>query len=208
MIEHYWRSLPGWFSGRHIYAEQVRRAEDGAVFVELGAWKGRSTSFMAVEIANSSKRITFYTVDHWRGSPAEKEHDEDEDVRHGRLYEVFLQNIAPVKDYVHPIRSDSGEATRHFPDQSVDFVYVDAGHTYADVARDIAAWWPKLTPGGVLAGDDWCWTYSPEGEYGVRKAVTEFFGPRGIEVFVQPGDPHVEWEQWLAIKPRAGLGLR
>ena len=140
MIQHYWQTLPGpqWFSATRIYAEQVKRAKDGAIFVELGAWKGRGTAFMGVEIANSRKRIEFYTVDHWHGSLEEKAHVEDEDVRLGRLYEVFSQNVKLVRDYVRPLRSDSALAANRFKDRSVDFVYVDAGHTCAAVARDIA----------------------------------------------------------------------
>ena len=101
LMEHYWQDLPlevdgrHWFAGVDIYSEQVRRAQDGAVFVELGAWKGRSTSFMGVEIHNSNKRIKFYAVDHWRGSD-ETAHCEDPDVRAERLFEAFEGNIAPV----------------------------------------------------------------------------------------------------------------
>jgi Methyltransferase domain len=195
IFEHYWHKLPGpiWFNGITIYSEQVERAKDGAVFVELGVWKGRSTVFMAVEIANSGKNIEFHAVDHWRGSSSESAHQEDQDVREGRLYEVFLENIRPVKNYVHPICSDSADAAQQFPDRSVDFVYVDAGHTFAAVPRDIAVWWPKVKHGGVLSGDDWCGR-------GVRGAVTEFFSPRGIQVITQPGSCHPEWKQWLVFR--------
>jgi len=199
MFEHYWQKLPGpiWFNGTTIYSEQIERAKDGAVFVELGAWKGRSTVFMAVEIANSGKNIEFYSVDHWRGS-LEDAHQEDQDVRDGRLYEIFLENIRPVKNYVRPICSDSADAAQQFADRSVDFVYIDAEHTYAAVSRDIAAWWPKVKCGGVLAGDDWC-TGGRDG-LGVRSAVTEFFTRQAIQVITQPGSCNPEWEQWLVFR--------
>ena len=32
---------------------------------------------------------------------------------------------------------------------------VDAGHGYASVRADLAAWWPLAWPGGVLVGDDY-----------------------------------------------------
>jgi hypothetical protein len=202
MITHYWHALPGpqWFSASHIYTQQVRSAIDGAVFVELGAWKGRSTSCMAVEIANSGKRIHFYTVDHWIGSLDEVEHRKDEDVRLNRLYEVFSQNIAPVRDYVQPIRSDSAEAAEQFGDQSIDFLFLDAGHSYIAAARDIAAWWPKLKHGGTLAGDDWSFIDEHTGEYGVRRAITEFCAPAKIPIQVLAGDPNPKWKQWIIVK--------
>jgi hypothetical protein len=36
-----------------------------------------------------------------------------------------------------------------------DLIYLDGSHDYEDVACDIAAYRPLLTPGGVLFGDDY-----------------------------------------------------
>lgn len=197
-MEHFWQDLPPevdglkWFAGVTIYSDQVRRARDGAVFVELGAWKGRSASFMGVEISNSRKRIDFYVVDHWRGSD-EPAHHADPDVRAGRLFEVFERNIAPVKDYVRTIQGDSADSAQRFDDGSVDFVYVDASHEYEGVKRDLNAWWPKLRPGGVLAGDDWQFE-------GVARAVLEFAHKHGLSHRVLPGNPN-DWKQWEISKP-------
>lgn len=173
MIRHYFQSVPGWFSFRGVYEDAVKEAQDGAIFVEVGSWKGKSASFMGVEIANSGKRIEFYAVDHWKGSD-EPAHHADLDVRNGRLYEVFLRNIRPVADFVKPLRTDSVTASKSFEDASLDLVLLDAGHTYEDVSADIAAWTPKLKPGATLAGDDYNWT-------GVRQAIEEAFAGR-IEV--------------------------
>jgi hypothetical protein len=40
----YYEQIPGWFDYQNIYDEQVARARSGAVFVEIGAYLGRSTS--------------------------------------------------------------------------------------------------------------------------------------------------------------------
>lgn len=202
MIEHFWHTLfgPQWFSAPHIYRAQVARAADGAVFVELGSWKGRSTVCMAVEIANSGKRIEFNAVDHWQGSLEEAMHVADEDVRLNRLYEVFTANIAPVRDHIIPLRSESAEAAARFRDGSVDFVYVDAGHTFEAVSRDLAAWWPKLRPGATMAGEDWCRFDDFHREYGVQRAVEAFFAPLGVPIRLEPGEPNVEWQQWIVTR--------
>ena len=39
-------------------------------------------------------------------------------------------------------------------DKSLDFVFIDADHRYPAVIKDLAAWVPKLKPGGVLCGHD------------------------------------------------------
>src|SRR6516225_8297832 len=61
------RGIEGWFSedeGRW-YARFARELR-GGVFVEVGSWKGRSTSFIGrVCNANGTRLVC---VDHWRGS--------------------------------------------------------------------------------------------------------------------------------------------
>jgi len=61
------------FANRH--EDAVKAASDGAVFVEVGCWKGKSACFMGVEIINSAKKIDFYCVDHWAGTRGE--HDDE-----------------------------------------------------------------------------------------------------------------------------------
>ena len=200
-MEHYWRDLPGpvWFSGADIYRRYVASVSGPSVAVELGAWKGRSTCCMGVEIANSGKPITFYTVDHWRGVAGEEGYDADPDEAAGRLFATFQQNIAPVASFVNVIRSDSASAAERFVDGSVDFLYVDASHTYAGVLRDLIAWFPKVRTGGLIAGDDWC--FSVHGEHCVRNAVRDFFGRASTQIAVEPGSgPNSEWLQWSVVK--------
>jgi predicted O-methyltransferase YrrM len=202
-MEHYWKDLPGhnWFSAAELYRDQVRRVTEAAIFVELGCWKGRSTSCMGVEIKNSGKNIEFWAVDHWKGS-SEKAHQDDPDSIAGRLFEVFKANIQPVEEVVHPLQSDTAEAARQFDDSSVDFVYVDAAHTYESVKRDLIAWWPKLKAGGVLAGDDWMLEEVRGNQiWGIQRAVSEFAKDRVLRFDVFPDDSNRYWPQWKIVKP-------
>lgn len=52
----------------------------------------------------------------------------------------------------------------------VDFIYIDAGHDYESVIKDLEAWWPLVSEIGVLAGHDY-----DESHPGVVQAVDEFF---------------------------------
>lgn len=47
------------------------------------------------------------------------------------------------------------EAASRVPDESVGMVYVDGLHDIPNVKADILAWWPKVQPGGILAGHDY-----------------------------------------------------
>lgn len=52
------------------------------------------------------------------------------------------------------LRNLSTNAASLFEDNSLDFVYIDGNHMYDAVLDDIKAWYPKVKPGGILAGDD------------------------------------------------------
>lgn len=72
-------------------------------------------------------------------------------------------------------RMASTDAAELFMDETFDFVYIDADHTYDAVKADLSAWWPKVRPGGVLAGDDY--GFAGWWEDGVTRAVSESLQP-------------------------------
>lgn len=151
-----------WFDYQNLYRRMVQ-TYDNAHFVEVGSWKGRSSVFLAVEIINSGKSITFDCIDTWEGS---SEHATLPEVLDKTLYDIFLANIKPVADSIHPIKLSSLEACALYPIESLDFVFIDASHAYVDVWNDILNWLPKVKKGGVFAGHD---VYFP----GVNQALKE-----------------------------------
>ena len=166
-------AIPGWFNFSRAYSDAVDLAKPGARFVEVGCWAGRSAVFLAEQILTSRKNITLHCVDHWKGSPEHKDNPELADI-----YETFMRNTERLRKEMGErfvvIRDDSARAAKCFTDESLDFVWLDAGHDYKSVAKDIKAWLPKIRQGGVLGGDD----YPMEG---VRKAVDEAF-PRARRI--------------------------
>lgn len=154
-MEHFYYKIHGWFDFQNLYSQAVNSApNEGSHFVEVGSWKGTSSSYMAVEIANSGKKIKFDCVDTWLGSPEHQKGDQPE-VNQGILFEVFQKNMEPVKDYYNPIRMDSIEAAKLYEDNSLDFVFIDAAHDTESVINDIKAWFPKVKSGGYICGHDY-----------------------------------------------------
>ncbi len=72
------------------------------------------------------------------------------------------------------------EASFHFPDQSIDIVYVDADHSYEGVTKDLELWTPKVKTGGIISGHD----YDPTGSawQECRRAVDDYWSKFGKEV--------------------------
>ena len=167
MNTHYYKDIQGWFAGgqKCLYEYQVQCGTNESHFVEVGAWKGRSTSYMGIELLNNNKNIKFDVVDTWLGSD-EKPHKEDSSVINNTLYEDFLENMKPVISVINPIKMTSIDASKLYEGNSLDFVFIDASHKYADVKDDINHWLPKVRENGMLAGDDLNWS-------GVGKAVRE-----------------------------------
>lgn len=169
-MEHNYQNIDGWFNMENEYLELI---EQGKVVVELGAWKGKSTSFIVTEIINRGLDTQFYTVDTFKGVT------DGSDLNEIKAYEQFNldaieaeyeRNTAHLKGYYTTIVSMSDVASTLFEDGSVDAIFIDAGHSYESVIKDLRAWYPKMRKGGLMAGHDF-FNYE-----GVNKAVLEFLG--------------------------------
>lgn len=154
--------VPGWFDFQDIYDEAVTAAPwtasvTGARFVEVGVAFGRSAIYMADAIRASRKRIAFDTIDSWR-----PEHvPGDEKLRElaeafGGVREVFAwyARECRVREFLNIVQADSVAAASGYVSGSLDLVFLDSSHQYKETCAEIAAWLPKVRPGGVFAGHD------------------------------------------------------
>ena len=183
-MKHFKDSLNGWFSFPVLYKTMVDQATDHSHFVEVGAFLGKSASYMAVEIINSKKNIKFDCVDLWKvDDDMVRELGWENYIGTGPIqpdyfYNLYLQNIQPVKHVINNIRSSSVEASKLYEDNSLDFVFIDAAHDYKSVYDDLVAWFPKVKPNGIIAGHDYFDPSVPENVNkfdGLRNAVDTFF---------------------------------
>lgn len=72
------------------------------------------------------------------------------------------------------------DAAQMVGDGSLDFVFIDADHSYESVKEDIQHWAPKVRPGGWIGGHDYNKKWP-----GVIRAVDEAYGAR-VKTY-QPG---------------------
>jgi cephalosporin hydroxylase len=185
IMKHFYQKIEGWFDFQNLYTEMVQKHKDDSHFVEVGVFKGKSLAYLAVEIINSGKKIKLDAVDTWLGSPMESIQQAHPEVIAGTLYDSFLNNIEPIKNYINIIRKDSVETAMLYEDNSLDFVYIDASHHYEFIKSDIQAWYPKIKIGGYIGGHDYVPPNAkPHGIFGVYHAVNEFF-PNNFSVVDQ-----------------------
>lgn len=81
-----------------------------------------------------------------------------------RMAGEFLPRLAIIE-------APSLDAAQSVLDGSLDFVFIDADHSYEAVKADIGAWSPKVRAGGFITGHD----YDSQKFPGVIRAVNEFF---------------------------------
>ena len=172
-IEHFYQNIDGMFDFQDIYSEMVNIAENNFWHVEVGAWRGKSSAYLATEINNSGKNIKFDVIDTWEGSKGDKDEQWHNNVIQSldvSLYEDFLRNINPVKHIINPIVGRSTDIANNYKDNSLDFVFIDAAHDFDNIKADIEAWFRKVKIGGYIGGHDYngYWT-------GVKRAVNWYF---------------------------------
>jgi hypothetical protein len=149
-----------------------------AVCAEVGTYRGD----FAAAILRASNPKQLYLVDSWEHRSEEKY----EGASYGghalagqqgmdAMYEGVVARFRAEIDSGAIVikRARSLEAAASFPDESLDWVYIDADHSYEGVKRDLDAYYSKVKPGGFIAGDDY-----GQGDkwfgHGVTRAVDEF----------------------------------
>lgn len=197
-VDH-WRRLDGFFDFAGPYSGFAHDADDNSHFVEVGSWLGKSTVYLATQLRGRGRRARIDAVDTWDGGndPILLQHVAAMGGAE-KLFQSFLHNVADAghADVIYPVRLPSVEAAETYADNSIDVVYLDAGHSYAEVLADLHAWYPKVKPNGIIAGHDFVFDNVVSRE-GVVRAVCEFFEGRPLEIMPQA-------RTWKSVKYPSG----
>jgi len=102
------------------------------------------------------------------------------------LYELTKERLEKFGDRQILMREYS-DAAYDIIDEKIDFVFIDAQHTYSAVLNDISKWYEKIKVGGILSGHD----YNHPNFPGVTTAVDEFLSEKNLKLETEVG--HVWW---------------
>jgi hypothetical protein len=114
---------------------------------EVGVWEGEH----AASVCQVNPQLHLLCVDAWAPYPGYADHQTAEELE--RAYRKALTTLQPYRCSL--MKMFSVEAATRVPDRSLDFVYLDANHTYEGLWADLEAWVPKVKVGGLIAGHDY-----------------------------------------------------
>lgn len=149
---------------------------DGIV-VEIGVASG---CFSKQILASYPSLKEIYLIDLW--GYQEKGYEDACNLPQETQNERYMQIRRDFADNekVRIIREWSDKAASECEDESIDFLYLDANHSYEACKADLKAWYPKIKKGGLFAGHDY-YKGNRLG-HGVKAAVDEFALLHGLEV--------------------------
>jgi hypothetical protein len=180
LLQNEWKAFreanPHAFKG-DIYGNRVNallsRLPQGPVKgAEVGVLRGRMSRCLL-----ERPDLHLIMVDSWRPwvcpGAIERSVSEEDQMIHKKL---ALEDTDFAHDRRTVIHMPSVEAASCVADGTLDFVFIDADHSYEGCRDDIDAWLPKLKDHGLLCGHDYSEKFP-----GVIQAVNEFAGTIDLE---------------------------
>ncbi len=155
---------------------------------EIGVFRADTSS----HLLQSFPELQMYCIDPY---VAYVEHEGDKtQAKMSECETTARSRLAPFGDRVTLIKDFSLQAASRIPDAALDFVFIDAIHSFEAVSADLQAWFPKVRPGGMIAGHDFRWG-------GIQEAVEQFIAPLGIGGFFSPSTSDVWFFQKGNVAP-------
>jgi len=155
--------------------ELIRFIPKNSIGVEIGVWKGQFSKILLETIQPQM----LYLIDPWEGNiPSGDKNGNNIVSINGPEY--FVQHIIPEFYFLNNVKVINSYSSflQLFPDEYLDWVYVDGDHQYESVQFDLEVSYPKVKQGGVIMGHDYTDRMFPS----VVRAVNEFCQKYNLEI--------------------------
>lgn len=164
---------------------------------KIGAEVGVAGGKFSKALVDTNPGLKLYLVDTWqrykenpRGG-LQEQHDRNWILAHER---TAGKDVEFKKGF-------SMDVVREFEDESLDFVYIDAHHSFDYVMQDIIEWAKKVKYGGIISGHDYYnfkWA-------GVMAAVDVYVKSHNVKLGLTSeltDNGEVSWWFYKTFKPR------
>jgi len=137
--------------------------------VEIGVERGLYSEVLL----SSNPDLNLYLVDPWKAHREYRDHTSQSKLT--RFHEEAQERLKQFGKRARFFRALSMDATKRFRRGDLDFVYIDANHTFDYCMMDIIEWSKRVRPGGIVAGHDYM-RRPPKGyhNWGVIKAAVSY----------------------------------
>lgn len=190
--------FPHWLNARGLTgtAAEIGVLRGAGALSFLEAWQGQK----------------LILVDPWKPVTPDDGYSYGTPRQHQDNFQAARDRLKAHEERVSFMKNTSVPAASHVRLESLDFAYIDADHGYNAVTNDLAAWWPKIKPGGLLAGNCFIDCHevtplrasqipgygAPHGRVQVRRAVLRFAAKHKLQVGATIFE---QWPSWYIFKP-------
>lgn len=158
----------------------------GYVGAEIGVLNGDFA-----EILLTHHPYQLHLIDIWQGITPSGDVDGN-NFKYYNMDECYANVVNRFKNnksvFVH--KKSSQSFLQECDDNSMDFIYLDASHTFDDVYNDLHSSWNKIKKGGYLTGHDFALTdkCNNSWEFGVEQAVYQFCRDINCSIYALAND--------------------
>jgi len=154
---------------------------------EVGVNTGETTSYMLKHLPGIEK---YYVVDPWRSykvkgvgmynGPAKSA----KNIERGweRIIISFMKNTVKQSEKIILLRTFSTKAVQHVPDESLDWVFIDAHHRAKYIRENLHIWTPKVKIGGIISGHDYGNPNEAKKGWGIKQEVDIFVPKKDLNI--------------------------
>lgn len=152
----------------------IQKIKKSDVCAEVGVWRGDYSS----EILKCQPK-KLYLIDPW----VHQDYPWVEWAKGQRIIDAYnhVENKFKNQSNVSIQRKNSTDV--YFGKEYLDWVYLDADHSYDSVLNDLKHWYPQIKKGGFLCGDDYGWSH--ELTKGPQPAVDEFVELNNLKIEIE-----------------------
>jgi O-methyltransferase len=173
-----------WNLSTALWAAKRARTVEGD-FVELGVFKGHTTRFLADYLGFQDWPKTWFLYDTFEGIPQDQLDAGWEDAN-ARAYDgaYSLEEVLGRFADIPNIRVVPGRVPEVLAETCPDviaFLHVDLNNATAEI-QALEALWERISPGGVILFDDFCWSASLR----QQRAETAWFEASGEQILALP----------------------